>query len=123
LLFSHSLFNERGFRVDIRFPSTHDRESGVIEKGFRRIRCCVKDGRVGIRMRAPTDHELAKLRRIELTSTAPWSRTAHATKVEGELVAMFHISTSLTGNDSDLNDEQVVQGVKNSETTMVKKPL
>jgi len=60
-------------------------------------------------MRPPTDHELAKLHRVEMTSTAPWSRTALATKVEGELVAEFHISISLTGNDSDHNDERVVQ--------------
>ena len=122
LIDPHQL-NERGFRVNMRLPSSHDRESGVIEKGVRRIRCCVRDGRVEIRMRAPTDAELSKLHRIEITPTAPWSRNGHAMKIEGELVAVYHISTSLTDNEPGLNDERVVQGVKNSETSMVKKPL
>ena len=64
--------HERGFHVDLNPPRVSDKSTGRIERGGRRFRLAIKDGRMGLLGRVPTDRELADLEHVELTSNQPW---------------------------------------------------
>ena len=63
--------HERGFHVDLNPPRVSDKSTGRIERGGRRFWLAIKDGRMELLGRVPTDRELADLEHVELTSDQP----------------------------------------------------
>jgi len=69
--------HQRGFHIDLNPPRISDKSTGRIERGGRRFRLAIKEGRMGLQGRIPTDRELADLEHVEFTLSVG-RRQAHA---------------------------------------------
>ena len=115
--------HERGFHVDLNPPRVSDKSTGRIERGGRRFRLAIKDGRMGLQGRVPTDRELAELEQVELTSNQPWSRKGFFEQNEFDFVA--RVNYEVDGSELDAvvprgAGECVTLGVHNNDCEQVK---